>query len=83
MLLRASGEIVIHMCTCQYSNENQFRLIVKRTSRSIALIVCFVCSVCRPEAAVSVSGWETVRDELEETKNVSGNAIVAAYGKGR
>ena len=30
----------------------------------------------RPEAAVSVSGWETVRDELEETKNVSGNMTV-------
>ena len=41
----------------------------------------------RPEAAVSVSGWETVRDELEETKNVSGNmTIITAYvlyGKGR
>ena len=28
-------------------------------------------SLSSPEAAVSVSGWETVRDELEETKNVS------------
>jgi hypothetical protein len=29
-------------------------------------------SLSSPEEAVSVSGWETVRDELEETKNVSG-----------
>ena len=33
-------------------------------------------SPSRPEAAVSVSGWETVRDELEETKNVSGNMTI-------
>ena len=41
----------------------------------------------RPEAAISVSRWETVRDELEETKNVSGNMIIITayvlYGKGR
>ena len=41
----------------------------------------------RPEAAISVSRCETVRDELEETKNVSGNMIIITayvlYGKGR